>query len=153
MRMLVLEDDRDRRVAMLGRVAERFPFVRVDFYETASEIIAAFEADSLADVALIALDHDLEFVRGLGGNLVDPGDGRDVANWLAEHGEPSCPVVVHTTNTQAGDQMMATLGEAGWGATRVVPHGDLAWIDSDWFPAVRNAIVDSVGRYTSAAAS
>jgi hypothetical protein len=74
--------------------------------------------------------------------LLDPGTGRDVAEYLAQQA-PSCPVIIHTTNAIAGDGMEFLLRDAGWNIQRVHPCGDLEWIPSQWFRTVRNAIVAS----------
>jgi hypothetical protein len=141
MRALILEDNRDRRVAMIGRLVERFPFLRVVFFETSAAMIAYMTAEDLQDVVVIALDHDLEMIAGPEGDWIDPGTGLDVARWLADQPKPLCPVVVHTTNSRAGTKMMRLLEKAKWNSHRVVPHDDLDWIETDWFRVVRNAIV------------
>jgi hypothetical protein len=146
MRVLILEDNRDRRVAMMGRLADRFPFLQVVFFDVSAGMIEFMEAETLDDVALISLDHDLELIAGSRGEWIDPGTGLDIARWLSRQAQPICAVVVHTTNSPAGDRMMRVLEEARWSPLRVVPHDDLSWIDGDWFKVVRNAIVDSAPR-------
>jgi hypothetical protein len=102
----------------------------------------------LGDVPLISLDHDLELLPGPDNALIDPGTGVDVAKCLARH-EPVCPVVLHTTNTHGGDLMRDALEATGSTTERVVPYGDLTWVDEKWFPTVRNASVREVpGRDT-----
>ena len=142
MRALILEDNRDRRVAMIGRLAERFPFLHVTFFDAAEPMIRFMKSDPIQDVVLISLDHDLEMLPGSNGDWVDPGTGLDVARWLAERPKPLCPVVVHTTNASAGDKMMRLLKKSRWVSQRVIPHDGLHWIDSEWFPIIRNAIVE-----------
>jgi hypothetical protein len=143
MRALILEDNRDRRVAMIGRLAERFPFLHVTFFDASQAMIDFMKSDTLQDVAMISLDHDLEFIAGLNGDWVDPGTGLEVARWLSEQPKPICPVVVHTTNSREGGKMMRLLEKSHWVSHRVIPHDDLQWIDTDWFRVVRNAIVES----------
>ena len=142
MRALILEDSRDRRVAMIQRLMERFPFLRVTFFDVSEAMNQFMRADDLQDVALIALDHDLEMIPGADGDWIDPGTGLDVAQWLAARPEPICPAIVHTTNTRAGDKMLSVLRQANWVVQRVIPGDDLNWIDTEWFRAARNAIVD-----------
>ena len=144
MRVLILEDNRDRRVAMMGRLADRFPFLRVVFFDASAPMIEFMSTDPINDIALISLDHDLDLIPGLHNTWIDPGTGLDVAKWMSDKSPPICPVVVHTTNFPAGDQMLRALEEAGWKVRRVVPHDDLHWIDSDWFPVVRDAIVETM---------
>ena len=142
MRALILEDNRDRRVAMIGRLVERFPFLHVAFFDASPEMIGFMESDPLQDVVMISLDHDLEMISGSNGDWIDPGTGLEVAKWLSKRPNPICPVVVHTTNSSAGDKMIRVLEKSHWNAHRVVPHDDLRWIDGDWFSVARNAIVD-----------
>ncbi len=146
MRALILEDNRDRRVAMIGRLAERFPFLSVVFFDTSGKMIDYMNGDSWEGVVLISLDHDLEIIAGQNGEWIDPGDGLDIARWLSERPKPHCPVIVHTTNTGASGKMMRLLEKSHWVSHRVIPHGDLEWIDTDWFRVVRNAIVDFAPR-------
>ncbi|HLN33338.1 MAG TPA: cyclic-phosphate processing receiver domain-containing protein [Gemmataceae bacterium] len=142
MRALILEDNRDRRVAMIGRLAERFPFLHVTFFDASKKMIEFMESDKLQDIAMISLDHDLELISGSQGDWIDAGTGLDVARWLSKRPKPICPVVVHTTNSRAGGKMMRLLERSNWVAHRVIPHDDLLWIDTDWFRVTRNAIVD-----------
>ena len=84
---------------------------------------------------LVSLDHDLEPDVT---DRADPGDGLDVAKWLAGR-PPVCPVVVHTSNGVRGDAMVGELDLAGWQVRRVMPLGD-DWIEADWRAAVRRAL-------------
>lgn len=144
MRALILEDNRDRRVAMIGRLMERFPFLQIAFFDESDKMIDFMRSDTLQDVAIISLDHDLELIPGQDGTWIDPGTGLDVARWLSERPKPICPVVVHTTNSRGADEMMRLLKKSHWSSYRVIPYDDLRWIDTDWFAAVRNAIVNYV---------
>ncbi len=153
MQALILEDDRDRRVAMTQRLMERFPFLRITFFQAASEMITFLEQHDVPDLVIVALDNDLEMIPTPSGNWLDPGTGLDVAEWLARQPEPVCPVVVHTTNTAFGDKMVQCLSAAGWQVARVVPHHDLEWIDAEWFTAMRNLIVEFAPNLASASKS
>ena len=66
----------------------------------------------------------------------------EVADFLASQ-PPSCPIVIATTNSAAGDGMEFRLREAQWKTYRVHPCGDLKWITGQWFRTLRNAIVGS----------
>jgi hypothetical protein len=96
------------------------------------------------------LDHDLELKPGPDGRLIDPGTGREVADYLARK-EPACPVVIHSTNAAAAQGMATALTEARWQTYCVAPYGDLEWIPGPWFRAVRRAVVGPVrsGRTSS----
>jgi hypothetical protein len=67
--------------------------------------------------------------------VLDPGTGRDVTDFLAK-AVASCPVVVHSSNSQGATSMLTTLESAGWLGHRVVPVNDLAWIRERWAPLV-----------------
>jgi len=151
MQALILEDCRDRRVAMTQRLMERFPFLRITFFESAPEMITFLEGHALADLVIIALDNDLEMIPAPSGQWLDPGTGLDVAHWLAKQPRPLCPVVVHTTNSPYGQKMVACLEEAGWQCARVIPHGDLEWIDQEWFAAMRHHIIEFAPQLAEAA--
>jgi hypothetical protein len=143
MRALILEDNRDRQAAMNDRLADRFSSLQVVFFDSAEEMIKSMTADALDDVVIIALDHDLDMLPGPDGNWINPGTGIDVASWLSQRPRSVCPVVVHTTNAQGARGMTQILEEAGWTVLRVAPHDGLEWIYEDWFPAMRNAIMES----------
>jgi CheY-like chemotaxis protein len=143
MRVLILEDNRDRRVAMISRLMERFAFLRIVFFESAPEMVKFLQSESLDDVALVALDHDLELIPNGGHQWIDPGTGLDAVDGLIANVKPRFPVIVHSTNGPAASQMMMRLLDAGWNAHRVVPYGDLEWIDKEWFLTARNAIVST----------
>jgi CheY-like chemotaxis protein len=98
MRALILEDNPERRAAMNERLADRFSFLQVAFFDSAKQMIESMTAGALNDVAVIAIDHDLDMLPGPDGNWIDPGTGLDVASWLSKRPRPVCPVVVHTTN-------------------------------------------------------
>jgi hypothetical protein len=83
--------------------------------------------------------------------MIDPGSGCHVAEFLATR-TPVCPVVIHTTNSNAAVSMEETLRGAGWKTRRVVPFDDMNWIKTDWFFAVRRALVGPIRRSRSGAA-
>lgn len=139
--LVILEDNDDRRAAMERCLADRFPQYPRHYFATAAETIGHLQAHWNETLAL-ALDHDLDFIEKPGGELVDPGSGRDVVEFLVTR-PARCPVVVHSSNSIAAVGMMERLREHRWPARRVVPYDDVAWIPRDWFRAVRDAIVAS----------
>ena len=139
MRIVILEDNEDRRKAMEKVVAARFKDLMPEFFVSAWDFIAHLEATGLDDVALISLDHDLEMIAEPDGSLTDPGDGVDAAEWLAAR-PPSAPLIVHTTNQFGGDKMMDLLESAGWRAGRVFPYGGVSWIRELWRVTVRDLL-------------
>jgi CheY-like chemotaxis protein len=144
MKIIILEDNADRQAAMRACLADRFHQFEVHFFDDSGEM-NRFLDEHLPDAIVIALDHDLDLKPGPEGRCIDPGTGREVADFLAER-SPTCPVIVHTTNSLAAVGMEAVLRNAGWKTRRVVPFGDLEWIESVWFSAIRRAIVGPVSR-------
>ena len=143
MRILVLEDSDDRIHAMRDIVLDRFGAFDIRFFKSCRAMQEAIDAEGLADVALISLDHDLEMLPGPEGRMIDPGTGVDMAEWLATQ-QPKCPVIVQTTNTTGGREMVRLLRQARWHVDRVVPHDGEAWILSTWYPLVRTAVLEAV---------
>jgi hypothetical protein len=142
MKIVILEDNEDRCIAMRSALTDRFSMYEVCRFAEPSATIAYLESN-LNNTILISLDHDLELIPdATNGRCRDPGCGREVADYLAQK-PPTCPVIIHTTNGSAAAGMERVLREAGWRTHRVVPSDDLEWIASDWIRSVRNAIVAS----------
>lgn len=141
MKILILEDNQDRRSAMQACLRDRFHQYETVFFENAKEMEAFLETN-LSTALIISLDHDLELLAEHNGTILDPGTGRDVADFLATQ-PPSCPIIIHTTNSAAGDGMEFMLREAHWETHRVHPWGDLEWIQAQWLRTLRNAVVGS----------
>lgn len=134
----ILEDD-PRRVRTMRRLLQRrFPALRIEVCDNAPDMIAWLRANRSTAV-LIALDHDLGPDRESDGYRFDPGTGRDVTDFLATV-PPSCPVVIHSTNSLAVPGMELVLADAGWTTSRIVPFDDLAWIRREWLPEVRRLL-------------
>jgi hypothetical protein len=148
MKIFILEDNAERRDAMRDCVRDRFHQFEACFFVEAEEMIAAFQ-QHLGETILISLDHDLEPQEATKGTWIDPGDGRMVADFLAQR-PAVCPVIVHTSNSPAAAGMIRVLDEAGWITHRVAPYFDIQWIAQSWFPTVRQAIVDSAARVGAA---
>ncbi len=139
MKIVVLEDNPDRVRVMRDCLEDRFPHFECRFFGRAAEVTEYLEVN-LADTIVICLDHDLELEPTPSGEPIDPGTGREVADYLAGK-VPVCPVVIHTTNASAAQGMEMVLKDARWKTYRVLPFNDLEWIPTDWFRAVRRAIV------------
>ena len=92
----VLEDDHARIAEMRACLAEVLPGFEPVFFDDAGRMIAWLD-DHLGEVVLVSLDHDLPITRSADGGVVDCGDGRMVADYLATR-TPTCPVIVHTSN-------------------------------------------------------
>ncbi len=136
--IIILEDNEDRQLAMRECISRIDPDTIPHFFITADDAIGWLRSH-IEETALIVLDHDLELLEAEGHVLIDPGTGRDVADFLAAQ-KPVCPVVIHTTNTPAGIGMEMALTEAGWKTKRLTPYGDMEWIPELWLPTVKSLL-------------
>ncbi|MBC8290255.1 MAG: hypothetical protein H8E37_08055 [Planctomycetes bacterium] len=139
--IVILEDARERRKIMAPCLADLCPEYEVRFFHTAGETIS-YLIDNLSRVLLICLDHDLEMIPIDGHRLIDPGSGRDVADFLATR-EACCPIVIHSTNGIAVEGMKSVLGDAGWSIHRIVPVGVTRWIRKGWRQRVCDAFAEA----------
>ncbi len=114
------------------------PEYEIVTFDGAPDMVAWLE-NSLDDVRLICLDHDLGANRLLDGNLQDPGTGRDVADYLGTQ-KPACPVIIHSSNVIAAPGMMMVLEDAGWCCSRLSPFNDLEWVRASWLDEVKSAL-------------
>jgi hypothetical protein len=133
--LMMLEDDLERIRRFTAIVATHYPHARLDVYRTAPEFIAAYSTLT-STPCLVCLDHDL-FVDSP--DDADPGDGRDVSNFLATQ-DPICPALIHSTNAPAADSMMFSMRDAGWTVDRIAPIGD-DWIETYWYPVANEMVV------------
>lgn len=134
--VVMLEDDRDRIVRFDAILKLQINDACLSVSRTAPAFIDAFRTNSGSrQPDLIALDHDL-FTDSP--DDPDPGDGRDVARFLAKL-DPICPVLIHSTNAAAADSMLYTLLDAGWTADRISPLGD-DWIEAYWYPYAKRML-------------
>lgn len=129
MKIAILEDNLERREVMRACIADRFYMYETCFFDAAAPMID-FLKEHLADCLVIALDHDLELRTGSDGRCIDPGTGRDVADFLASE-KPTCPVIIHSTNAEAAVGMKMILKDAGWKTRRVIPSDGTDWIRTD----------------------
>ena len=86
----------------------------------------------LSESFAISLDHDL-YVSGID----DPGDGLQIAAHLSSL-PPSCPVIIHTSNSDKSRQMQGMLESEGWDVRLAGAIGE-NWIESDWITEVASA--------------
>ncbi len=142
MKIVILEDNIDRQVAMRACLADRFSTFEVVIFDSSAGTIQ-YLREHMGETIAVALDHDLELRPDGQGGFIDLGTGREVADYLATR-EPVCPVIIHTSNTVAEVGMRMVLQEGGWRTKRVVPFDDVQWIATDWFPAMRRAIVGPI---------
>lgn len=127
----ILEDDAERIEHMKQILESDFSDHSVRFFSNALSMIDWVE-QHLDDVALFSLDHDL-IAEDL--NAPDPGDGRDVANYLATK-DAWCPVIIHSTNYYGRVGMKYALLDRGWTVEIISPEPEIEWIDNKWEKAV-----------------
>lgn len=123
--LLILEDDRDRIDRFTATLRVIAPSTPLIVWRSAARMIREVEP-LLLSARLISLDHDLELSEGED----DPGDGIDVARFLASR-PPACPVIVHSSNGTRSDWMMGEFELGGWRYRRVAPLGE-DWIEAYW---------------------
>jgi hypothetical protein len=141
MRIVILEDNTVLQEAFRDVLAERFPMFELCFAVTSGECVRLID-EAIERIVLVVLDNDLDVLRTSFGKDIEPGDGIQVAEFLARR-KPRFPIVVHTTNGEARSRIEELLVATGWAVTTVVPYGGQEWIPREWFRAVRNAIVES----------
>jgi hypothetical protein len=128
-RLLLLDDDRER-LRGFDRIASRLGEAwSLRTWRTAPAMLSDLEAE-LPGARLISLDHDL--YRDAESDP-DPGSGRMIADFLAQR-SPVCPVIVHSTNTDAAWGMFNALAGAGWKVELVHHTNQPAWIEELWLP-------------------
>ena len=150
MRILILEDNADRRTAMLEHVADCLPMFGVSFFETSDSMINALKSANWNEIALISLDNDLDPIE-INGHATDAGDGLAVARFLVELKSmlaasqiTTPPLIIHTTNEIAALQMQHMFSVAKWRFERVTPYDGESWIGEVWIQKTRATIVENV---------
>jgi hypothetical protein len=140
-KIAILDDEPDRICEMKSRLLACEPQYHVVTFDNARDMIA-WLTEHLEEIVLICLDHDLGPNRVRDGKVFDPGTGRDVADYLATC-RPTCPVLIHTTNSLAAPGMAMVLDDAGWKQSRVAPYNDLEWVRGAWIGEVSNVLSKS----------
>lgn len=131
----ILEDDPGRIAVMVGCLGQLGVDGRTRWF-TAAPLMIDWLGENTGGMALVSLDHDLMALPDCHGVLLDPGDGRDVANYLAAR-DPVCQVIVHSSNELRAIEMADTLRAAAWQVTRVYPRLGPDWIETQWADRVR----------------
>ncbi len=117
-RSLVLLEDTPGRVRVVEAWLGGRDDVELVHYARARELIAWLE-EHLSEAALISLDYHL------GGAGPGAGSGFDVALWLGRQ-TPTCPVIVHTSDTTAATYVCDALVTGGW-TTVASPFASDTW--------------------------
>lgn len=137
MALLAILDDDPRRIEAMADALVALGLEAV-YFNNAPWMIE-WLGTNLKTVSLISLDHDLGPNWKEPHGEFNPGDGRDVANWLAER-PPQCPILVHSANWAPAEGMLFQLQRAGWIASKVFPFQDLEWIAADWIMKVADLL-------------
>jgi len=128
--LLVLDDDR-ARLHGFEQIARRLGSEwQIKTWRDARAMAAELHRH-LDAARLISLDHDL-YSDSL--SDPDPGSGRVIADYLAAR-KASCPVIVHSTNTDAAWGMHNALRRGGWTVELVHHLSQPKWIEEVWLPA------------------
>jgi len=125
--ILMLEDESERLIRFDAVLSELGGSIEWKHWRTAQDFIHGF-ASSNKTPDLICLDHDLFTDHP---DDPDPGDGRDVAKFMATK-PPCCHVIIHSSNAHAADSMFFTLEDAKWDVEKIAPLGH-DWIESYWW--------------------
>lgn len=139
--LLILDDDRNRLYGfeqVVGGLGEGW---EIRTWRDAPSMIAEIDRH-LPDAGLISLDHDLYADSQ---SDPDPGSGRMVADALAKR-QPVCPVLVHSTNTDAAWGMHNVLRRGRWTVELVHQLGQPEWIPALWLPAARRMVAAAAKR-------
>lgn len=136
----ILEDNAARCAQMAACLAQIAPRLSPICFESAHEMVAWLR-DHQGEVVLLSLDYDLPIRRTADGELQDFGTGETVSAFLCA-GDPTCPVIVHSSNPIGAAKMVQQLEAARWPVVRVYPFEDTQWIDECW--------AAEIGRFISA---
>ena len=121
MKILILEDNDERNAVFRAACATLSAEVRM--WRNAHRMVEDLGTE-IGTAGVISLDHDLNDDEGR-----DAGCGMDVARELAKR-PPTCPVLLHTSNTEASWSMVNELRAAGWDVRRVPPVSmGTGWIE------------------------
>ena len=123
----MLEDESERLARFETVLSKLGDSIELQHWRTAPDFIAGYESVNRRP-SLICLDHDLFTDHP---DDPDPGDGRDVALFMAKQ-TPCCHVIIHSSNVPAADSMFFTLSDANWDVEKIAPLG-ADWIESYWW--------------------
>lgn len=133
--IVILEDNHERREAMLAWLADRLPMYEHRCFEHPASVLSFLRA-RWTDVLVLSLDHDL--------NDTLPEDTETTGMAVVDElrlAEPAFPVMVHSSNGPAADKMCRRLKRAGWTVQRVIPLDDTSWIGNEWFPTLQRLLI------------
>ncbi len=126
---LILEDNAGRVDNFIRAVSSCQSLIDIRTWRIAEHMIRDLP-ELLPAAKLISLDHDLYRLED---SDPDPGTGRQVADYLSGL-TPLCPVIIHSTNTNAAWGMHNQLTHAGWKAEIIHHLDEPGWIQERWLP-------------------
>ena len=132
-RILILEDNTDRREAMRDCLGERLPRHTLHITDDPDEFIG-YVGEYAGDILAVSLDHDLHERPDQSTSLT----GMLVVDHLVSI-PPAFLVLMHTSNRHDGETMRSRLVDAGWRVRWVVPFDGTSWVATDWYHALRRA--------------
>ena len=141
--ILILEDNDERIAAFRKAIANLGRGFEVKVWRDARAMIAECEA-FFPTAALISLGHDLKPILG---STADPGTGMDVATFLADF-MPICPVLIHSSNTNAVYSMDSEFRFAQWIVNLVVPAGT-DWVETLWLPNAKRLLAEHANTWNA----
>ena len=133
-RILILEDNADRRDAMQQWLTDQMPMYPLLVTDDPKAFIG-YVREYAGNILAISLDHDLHERPDQSTTLT----GMQVVDYLVTI-SPSFPVLMHTSNRHDGETMRSRLTEAGWGVQWVIPFDGTTWVATDWYHALKRAI-------------
>lgn len=133
--LLILDDDMSRINAFLRAGGMPAISMEVKYWASSRSMIAELPM-YLRAARLISLDHDLYTESETD---PDPGTGREVAEFLARI-EPVCPVLIHSSNTNAAWGMYNALEAARWPVELVSHLSEPDWVLERWLPVAVAAL-------------
>jgi hypothetical protein len=124
--ILILEDDEERIARFTLALGVIAPEMQVVYWRSARKMLQEV-VPYLPRACLISLDHDLYPAAG---SSEDPGDGLEVAKFLAQQ-VVHCPVIIHSSNGDRARMMEGEFELAGCDVKMIAPLGS-DWIESYW---------------------
>lgn len=125
-KVAILEDNVLRQNEMSRVMPLHNVFPITTFFRTAPGMIQWLQKTDFSSLSALSLDHDLDPVNGL-----DPGDGLDVARWLAGQ-TVRIPVLIHSSNADRAQRMEWILNDSGFLAYWSPPSPGTDWIEANW---------------------
>jgi hypothetical protein len=137
--VVILEDDPMRVAGMRRVLGELLPDVKVVAFDAVPPLVEFLEREG-DQVVLISLDHDLTR-EGCAWGSDERGDGRGACEFLASR-QPTCPVIVHSSNYGAAGVMIEVLRGAGWRLGMVTPFSEVEyeWVGREWRSVVQRLL-------------